>query len=109
MEEDTRSYYERNKERLQQAGREYHYKNREKQLAYGREYYQNNKKRLNANRNARAKGLPTTRIRAHLTVANKQAKLEQRRKQYEACKIIPPPPPPVVLVYKLEDFTVRFD
>ena len=108
------SYYQRNKERLKAAAREYHYKHREHYREYSRKYYQDHKAEINLKRagyNALHK--PPQRQRAHLTKANEDPQLEQRRKIYEEVKTITLSPiePPKTPIWspKPEDFTVRFD
>jgi hypothetical protein len=92
MEQDTRSYYEKNKERLQKAGREYHYANREKHREYSKQYYQTHKEVLNQKRSMRG-CKPKTRERACLTSENPTPTLEARRQSYQdnCLPVVPPP------------------
>lgn len=106
MEEDL-SYYQRNKERLKQAGREYHYKHREQRIAYSKQYYQTHKTELNLRRAGHYKKKePKSRQRAHLTKPNTSDELETRRKSFQDICLTPTPQPK--WQPKPEDFTVTF-
>lgn len=101
-EEYHKSYYERNKEKLQKEGREYHWRNREKQNQASRVYYEANKERMKLQR------------RAAYLLRGRKAKRGRRNLLPPAVAARPPSPIPVqpeppLWIPTIEDFTLTFD